>query len=147
MIKKVTIDNDKRDSVRHRRFSEEQQEDFDLLSITGGLTVLKDHNIRESLVKGEDSRNIFSGELEPYNSDYFKSLWSKYRAQSKVLEEHQTLYSFRHTGAIDIFKRTGSLTKLQKAMGHSSLNVSLTYLRWLEVAELQEEDMPMISPF
>jgi hypothetical protein len=29
-------------------------------------------------------------------------------------------------------------------MGHSSLNVSLTYLRGLEVAELKEEDMPMI---
>jgi len=34
--------------------------------------------------------------------------------------------------------------KLQKAMGHSSLNVSLTYLRGLEVAELKEEDMPML---
>jgi integrase len=33
---------------------------------------------------------------------------------------------------------------LQKAMGHSSLNVSLTYLRGLEVAELKEEDMPMV---
>ena len=29
-------------------------------------------------------------------------------------------------------------------MGHSSLNVSLTYLRGLEIAELKEEDMPMI---
>ena len=65
----------------------------------------------------------------------------------KVLEEHQTLCSFRRAGAIDIFKRTGSLTKLQKAMGHSSLNVSLTYLRGLEVAELKVEDMPMISLF
>ena len=26
-------------------------------------------------------------------------------------------------------------------MGHSSLNVSLTYLRGLEIAELKEEDM------
>jgi hypothetical protein len=40
--------------------------------------------------------------------------------------------------------KPGSLTKLQKAMGHSSLNVSLTYLRGLEVAELTEEDMPMV---
>ena len=38
----------------------------------------------------------------------------------------------------------GALTKLQKAMGHSNLNVSLTYLRGLEVAELKEEDMPMV---
>ena len=36
------------------------------------------------------------------------------------------------------------LTKLQKAMGHSSMNVSLTYLRGLEIAELKEEDMPLI---
>ena len=31
-----------------------------------------------------------------------------------------------------------------KAMGHSYINVSLTYLRGLEVAELKEEDMPMV---
>jgi hypothetical protein len=30
------------------------------------------------------------------------------------------------------------------AREHSSLNVSLTYLRGLEVAELEESDMPMI---
>ncbi|MDC1374112.1 hypothetical protein N8294_02875 [Polaribacter sp.] len=41
-------------------------------------------------------------------------------------------------------ERTGSITKLQKAMGHSSINVSLTYLRGLEIAELKEEDMPMV---
>ena len=41
-------------------------------------------------------------------------------------------------------KRTGSLSKLQKAMGHSSLAVSLTYLRGLEVSELEESDMPMV---
>jgi len=29
-------------------------------------------------------------------------------------------------------------------MGHSSINVSLTYLRGLEIAELKEEDMPMV---
>ena len=55
------------------------------------------------------------------------------------------MYSFRHSGAIEIFKRTGSLTKLQKAMGHSSLNVSLTYLRGLEVAELTEQDITIYS--
>jgi hypothetical protein len=29
-------------------------------------------------------------------------------------------------------------------MGHSTINVSLTYLRGLEIAELKEEDMPVI---
>ena len=33
---------------------------------------------------------------------------------------------------------------LKEAMGHSSLAVSLTYLRGLEVSELEEEDMPVV---
>ena len=100
--------------------------------------------IRELLVKGEPHHNIFSGRQQPLNQDYFKTLWSRFKRQSNVLEQGQTLYSFRHSGAIEIFKRTGSITKLQKAMGHSSINVSLTYLRGLEIAELKEEDMPMV---
>ena len=30
-------------------------------------------------------------------------------------------------------------------MGYSSINVSLTNLRGLEIAELKEEDMPMVE--
>jgi len=36
------------------------------------------------------------------------------------------------------------ISKLQKAMGHSSLAVSLTYLRGLEVSDLEEEEMPIV---
>ena len=100
--------------------------------------------IRNILVKGNPKDNIFSGKPQPLNQDYFKTLWSRFKRQSNLLEQGQTLYSFRHSGAIEIFKRTGSITKLQKAMGHSSINVSLTYLRGLEIAELKEEDMPMV---
>ena len=100
--------------------------------------------IKTLLHRKEDNRNIFSGEEKAYNQDYFKTLWSRYKKQSKLIEKGHTLYSFRHSGAIDIFKRTGSLGKLQQAMGHSTLNVSLTYLRGLEVTELKEEDMPTI---
>jgi integrase len=100
--------------------------------------------IREQLIVGAPDENIFSGTNKAYGGEYFKTLWGRFKAQSNLIEQDQTLYSFRHSGAIEIFKRTGSLTKLQKAMGHSSLNVSLTYLRGLEVAELKEEDMPMV---
>ena len=100
--------------------------------------------VRGILVKGNPKDNIFSGKPQPLNQDYFKTLWSRFKRQSNLLEQGQTLYSFRHSGAIEIFKRTGSITKLQKAMGHSSINVSLTYLRGLEIAELTEEDMPRV---
>jgi len=100
--------------------------------------------VRENLIKGDDCDNIFSSNAHALNQDYFKTLWSRFKSQSEILTTGQTLYSFRHSGAIDIFKRTGSLSKLQQAMGHSSLNVSLTYLRGLEVGQLTEEDMPCI---
>lgn len=100
--------------------------------------------IKPYLNKKDGYKNIFSNTSSAPNKDYFKTLWSRFKKRSKTLEEYQTLYSFRHSGAIDVFSRTGSLTKLQKAMGHSSINVSLTYLRGLEIAELKEEDMPMV---
>jgi len=100
--------------------------------------------VKEVLKKTEDHLNIFSGKEEPFAPDYFKGLWSSFKKRSKLLEENQTLYSFRHTGAIDVYKRTGSIEKLKAAMGHSNIMVSLTYLRGLDVAELKEEDMPVL---
>ena len=100
--------------------------------------------VRKQLVKGNSNDNIFTGSSKPYNRSYFSLVWKRFKRLYKEINGDVTLYSFRHTGAIEIFKRTGSLHKLQRAMGHSSLNVSLTYLRGLEVAELKEEDMPMV---
>ena len=100
--------------------------------------------IKEKLVRGESNHNIFTNSIKPPNPDYFKTLWSRFKRVSKLIEQDQTLCSFRHSGAIDIFKRTGSITKLQKALGHSSINVSLTYLRGLEIPELTEDDMPVV---
>ncbi len=100
--------------------------------------------ILQYLKKGLDTDNIFTGKEKPYNKDYFKTLWSRYKAQSNVLEDLQTLYSFRHSGAIEIYKRTGSLTILQQAMGHASLAVTLGYLRGLEIPSLKIEDMPRL---
>ena len=71
-------------------------------------------------LKKEEHGSVFEGFIKPPNPEYFKTLWSRFKKQSKLLKQGQTLYSFRHSGAIKIFKRTGSITKLQKAMGHSS---------------------------
>ena len=100
--------------------------------------------IREVLIKRDSNYNVFSNSIEPYNKGYFSLIWKRFKRLNPDVKTSVTIYSFRHTGAIEIFKRTESITKLQKAMGHSSINVSLTYLRWLEVPELNEEDMPII---
>ena len=100
--------------------------------------------IIEELMPKKMHLNIFSNKHKPFNISYFKSVWLKYKNTSNILLKNQTLYSFRHSGAINIFKRTQSIHKLQSAMGHSSIETSLTYLRGLEIAQLKEEDMPMI---
>ena len=101
--------------------------------------------IRTQLQAGKTNHNIFTGETSTPNKDYFKTLWKRYKQTSTLLQQEHTLYSFRHSGAIDIYTRTGSIEKLRSAMGHSSILVSLTYLRGLEVAELCEEDMPILN--
>ena len=87
---------------------------------------------------------MFSEATQPYNKGYFSLLWRRFKKLTLDIGTSTTIYSFRHSGALEIYKRTGSITKLQKAMGHSSINVSLTYLRGLEIPELTEDDMPVV---
>jgi integrase len=94
------------------------------------------------LLKGRHTDNIFTESDRPYNPDYFKTLWGKFKRRSRLLHADQTLYSFRHTGAIEVYKRTASLDTLQRAMGHADLKTTLGYLRNLEVPMLKVEDMP-----
>ena len=126
-------------------------DDLSTISISGDRVKSKKNRIvpvpkyiSKQLTKGEPHHNIFTGNGSAPNADYFKTLWTRYSKKSHLISKNQTLYSFRHTGAIEIFKRTGSITKLQSAMGHSSIKISLTYLRGLEIPELKEEDMPKI---
>ena len=91
---------------------------------------------------GEPDEYVLSRSKTPYNSSYLSTLWSRYRKYSQKVGSEHTLYSFRHHGAINVFEKTGSLLKLQQVMGHSDMKVSLTYLRGLEVKQLDVEDLP-----
>ena len=130
---------------------EDFSDDLSHINLTGSKVKSKRNRIvpipsyiKEVLIKRSSNYNVFSNSIEPYNKGYFSLIWRRFKRLNPDVKTSVTIYSFRHTGAIEIFKRTESITKLQKAMGHSSINVSLTYLRGLEVPELNEEDMPII---
>lgn len=91
--------------------------------------------------------NIFSLVKEPFNDSYFSKQWSR---EKKKLLSHglifpkQTLYSFRHTAAIDVFRRTKDVYMVQKIMGHASVLVTLKYLRSL--GEFNTEELRSAAP-
>lgn len=92
----------------------------------------------------DPDQNIFSKTRTPYNQYYFNLMWS--RAKEKMLrigiiKEDQTLYSFRHTAAINTYQSHNNLSILQRLLAHSSLTVSLTYLRGLGQSEMIGEDL------
>ena len=100
--------------------------------------------VKEELLKLErkSSGYLFSNNGNAFSRDYFSILWKRYKAKTEKDLRGITLYSWRHIGAIKVFEKTGSLLKLQQVMGHSDMKVSLTYLRGLEVKQLDVEDLP-----
>jgi len=132
-------------------------QDLSLISLAGSRTKGKRNRvvpvapfIRSYLISQRPNnwtrnKNVFSMDEVPFAVGYFNCLWTRFKQVSMLLEKDQTLYSFRHTGAIQVYEKTGSLTKLQQVMGHSSLQVSLTYLRGLEVRQLDLNDMPELN--
>ncbi len=77
---------------------------------------------------------LFSGDPTPVNFDYFRTQWSRAKSQMlklKLIQKNQTLYSFRHTGAVKVYRQTKDAHIVQQLLGHSSLTVTLKYLRGL----------------
>lgn len=92
-------------------------------------------------------QNIFSGSIEPMNESYFTTSWT--RAYKKMFAlglvyENQTIYSFRHTAAVDTYRRTKDVYLLQKLLGHSSIVVTLKYLRSL--GEFNSDELRDAAP-
>jgi len=93
------------------------------------------------------SDNIFTGEEHSFNDDYFSKRWQRARKKMLirgVIEIGHTIYSFRHTAAIDLYRRTRDISLLQRIMGHFEVTTTMTYLRGL--GELNEQDWEIGMP-
>ncbi|CAI8176740.1 MAG: Tyrosine recombinase XerD-like protein [Flavobacteriaceae bacterium] len=96
-----------------------------------------------NVIKSNDALYVFGNTL-PRNRDYFSTKWTRYKHRSQLDLTNITLYSFRHTGAINVFEKTGSIYKVKEVMGHSNIQVSMIYLRGIDTTNLSPEDMPQI---
>jgi site-specific recombinase XerD len=91
--------------------------------------------------------NILSNSKVAYNISYLNTQWS--RAKKKmidlnILQENQTIYSFRHTAAVNVYRKTKDLHILQQLLQHSNMIVTLNYLRGL--GEINDERLRNVLP-
>jgi len=97
--------------------------------------------LREILDRLAPQQNIFSLSSTSYNKDYFKTAWNRLRKamlSKELIRDNQTVYSFRHTAAIQMYRKTKDIYLLQKLLGHSSIMVTQKYLRSLGEVSLEE---------
>lgn len=94
----------------------------------------------------ESQTNIFTKQEHPFNESYFNCIWTRIKSamlKERLLEADHTLYSFRHTAAVNIYMKSKDPYKIQQLFGHGSLTVTLTYLRSLGLVNLlSEDDLP-----
>jgi site-specific recombinase XerD len=91
--------------------------------------------------------NIISNCTEPFNVGYLNTQWSRAKKKMIVLgliEKDQTIYSFRHTAAVNVYKKTKDLHILQQLLQHSNMIVTLNYLRGL--GEVSDERLKDVMP-
>jgi len=91
--------------------------------------------------------NIFSLNAVPFNEYYFNTQWSRAWAKMHKLGlifEDQTIYSFRHTAAVQLYRRTKDVHLLQQLLGHSAITVTLKYLR--NLGEIDSEQLAKYAP-
>lgn len=102
--------------------------------------------IEDGLLKLKPVTNIFSRTVTAFNVSYFNTSWSRLKVKmikDGLIGDKHTLYSFRHTAAVNLYNKTKDLYKVQQAMGHSDMTVTLIYLRGLGlVLHSSKDDVP-----
>lgn len=97
----------------------------------------------------QPTENIFTKTNKPFNKYYFSLMWSRAKKgmmKLNLVNSMQTLYSIRHSAAINVFDRSQNLHMIQALFQHSSLTVSLTYLRSIGQERMYDPaDLPTLD--
>lgn len=104
----------------------------ELLPIIDGLTL---------------NESLFTRTIEIPNEYYFSTAWTRqFKEMFKIglIQKNQTIYSFRHTAAVQVYNKTKDLHILQQLLGHSDMIVTLKYLRGL--AAIKNDDLKAVMP-
>ncbi|TCD00782.1 site-specific integrase [Pedobacter frigidisoli] len=96
---------------------------------------VKNELCKQTSAISDPEANIFTlNSKEVYNEDYFKTQWSRAKKQmlcTGLLQKNHTLYSFRHTAVVKLYRKTKDLHIVQQLLQHSNMIVTMNYLRGL----------------
>jgi site-specific recombinase XerD len=81
-----------------------------------------------SYLRNMDPNDYVFGNTNPF---YFATRWGKKIKKNYPLNPKQTLYSVRHTAAVQMYQKTKDVALIQRMMFHSSMEVTIGYLRSL----------------
>jgi len=134
-------------------------ESMDLLSIPEGYTkgrrgrhlpvspIIVEEMLKRNINKMGQSDNVFTGTEKPFNPYYFSTQWQRFKKLAEeegIVKVDQTLYSLRHSAALQIYKKKNSIEAVKKAMDHTKILTTFEYLRGLGIREktIELNDLP-----
>lgn len=65
---------------------------------------------------------------ERYGESYFNKKWQRMKEKIEV-REGQTLYGFKHTGAVRLYESTKDIILVKEYCGHQNVSTTMRYLR------------------
>ena len=93
--------------------------------------------------------NLWSQMPKHYDRNYFLQKWKRLKPlmlEKHLIKDNQKLYSVRHSAAVALYNKTQNLQLVSTVMDHSSIRITMDYLKTLNVHmdNLKIEDMPTL---
>lgn len=76
--------------------------------------------LKQRLLSISENDNIFTLESNCPNEYYFSTAWTrmfKLMQEKSIIKKNQTIYSFRHTAAVNVYKKTKDFLKYLRGLG------------------------------
>ncbi len=112
---------------------------------------LRNTLIEHGIQNLKEDDNLFTKSNSTLNQYYFSLMWNRAKDKmqiKEIIKANNTLYSFRHSAAINLFTRHNNLHLLQRLFGHSNMIVTLTYLRGIGLDNIEDEKiMPNLEKY
>ena len=103
-------------------------------------------DLQAAIIQSNPQNLIFdNGHGQPVNQFYFATAWNRFAETVNTIRDGQTMYSFKHTGAVQLYQATKDIYLVSRMCGHTSVTTTEIYLRSLGQSIQNADISPMPS--